>query len=107
MINVMFGENGDNTRTFTFQTPITESGFVKIRKDGEVKWQSYETTTELFSNVDGDVTVHRCIVTDLTPGKYEYMVGTEGCSSDTYTFEVKIFNESTPMRILWTSDYNC
>ena len=104
MINVMFGENGNNTRTFTFQTPITESGFVKIRKDGEVKWQSYETTTELFSNVDGDVTVHRCIITDLTPGKYEYMVGTEGCSSDTYTFEVKIFNESTPMRILWTSD---
>ena len=104
MINVMFGENGDNTRTFTFQTPLTDSGFVKIRKDGEVKWKTYETTTEIFSNVDGDVTVHRCIIKDLEVGKYEYIVGTEGCSSDAYTFEVKVYNESTPMRILWTSD---
>lgn len=104
MINVMFGENGNDTRTFTFQTPLTESGFVRIRKDGEIKWTSYETTTEIFSNVDGDVTVHRCIVHDLAVGKYEYMVGTEGCTSETYTFEVKTYNESTPIRILWTSD---
>jgi hypothetical protein len=104
MINVMFGENGDNTRTFTFQTPIVESGFVKIRKDGELKWTNYETSIELFSNVDGDVSVHRCIVEGLEPGQYEYQVGTEGCISDTYSFEVKIFDQDNAMRILWTTD---
>ena len=104
MINIMFGQNGNTDRTFTFQTPLTDSGFVKIRKDGEVKWTSYETTTEVADNVDGDTTVHRCIVRNLQVGKYEYMVGTEGCSSDTYSFEVKTYNESTPIRVLWTSD---
>ena len=32
------------------------------------------------------------------------MVGIEGCSSDTYSFEVKEYNESNPLRILWTTD---
>ena len=104
MINVMYGENGDTTRTFTFQTPITESGFVKIRKDGELKWESYETSIEMFSNVDGDVSVHRCIIEDLEQGVYEYQVGTEGCISDNYSFEIKKFDANHPMRILWTTD---
>ena len=104
MINVMFGENGNTTRTFTFQTPLTDSGFVKIRKDGESKFKSFETTVELFSNVDGDVSVHRCIIDDLEVGVYEYQVGCEGCTSDSYTFEIKEFNESQAMRILWTTD---
>ena len=104
MINMMYGEDGEHTRTFTFQTPLTESGFVKIRKDGEVKWNNYETTTELFSNIDGDVTVHRCIIEDLENGLYEYQVGTEGCVSDNYSFEIKEFNEEQAMRILWTTD---
>ena len=104
MINVMYGEKGDTTRTFTFQTPITESGFVKIRKDGELKWESYETSIEMFSNVDGDVSVHRCIIEDLEQGVYEYQVGTEGCISDNYSFEIKEFDASHPMRILWTTD---
>ena len=121
MINLMYGENGDNTRTFTFQTPLTESGFVKIRKTGgvqqyettvgvmnigysEAKWISYETTVELFSNVDGDVSVHRCIVENLEPGLYEYQVGTEGCTSDAYSFEVKTYGESKGIRVLFTTD---
>ena len=104
MINVMFGENGDNTRTFTFQTPLAENGFVKIRKDGETKWLSFETNIEMFSNLDGDVSVHRCIIRDLEPGLYEYQVGTEGCVSDNYSFEIKEFNEENGMRILWTTD---
>ena len=104
MINVMFGENGDHTRTFTFQTPIAESGFVKIRKVGESKWDTYETNVEIFSNIDGDVTVHRCIVENLEFGEYEYQVGTEGCVSDNYALEVKEFNEEKGMRILWTTD---
>ena len=104
MINVMYGENGDNTRTFTFQTPLVESGFVKIRKDGETKWESFETTIELFSNVDGDVSVHRCIIRDLEVGVYEYQVGTDGCTSDAYTFEVKEYGQNQGMRILWTTD---
>ena len=104
MINVMYGENGNNARTFTFQTPLVESGFVKIRKVGELKWINHETDVELFSNVDGDVTVHRCIVHDLEVGNYEYQVGCEGCLSDTYSLEVKEFNEENAMRILWTTD---
>jgi hypothetical protein len=104
MINVMFGENGETTRTFTFQTPLVESGFVRIRKDGESKFVSYETTTEVFSNVDGDVTVHRCIIENLENGVYEYIVGCEGCISDSYSFEVRPFNQSKGMRILWTTD---
>ena len=104
MINVMYGENGDSTRTFTFQTPLVESGFVKIRKDGDLKWETFETTVELFSNVDGDVSVHRCIIENLEVGVYEYQVGTEGCVSDNYSFEIKVFDENQPMRILWTTD---
>ena len=104
MINMMYGENGDNSRTFTFQNPLTESGFVKIRKDGETKWISYETNVELFSNVDGDVSVHRCIIRDLEVGNYEYQVGTEGCTSDEYSFEVKTYGTNKGMRILWTTD---
>ena len=104
MINVMYGEDGNTTRTFTFQTPLTDSGFVKIRKDGETKFKNYETTVELFSNVDGDVSVHRCIVEELEVGVYEYQVGCEGCTSDNYMFEVKEYHESNPMRILWTTD---
>jgi hypothetical protein len=104
MINVMYGEKGDTTRTFTFQTSITESGFVKIRKDGELKWESYETSIEMFSNVDGDVSVHRCIIEDLEQGVYEYQVGTEGCVSDNYSFEIKEFNQEKDIRVLWTTD---
>ena len=104
MINMMYGENGEHTRTFTFQTPLTESGFVKIRKDGELKWETHETSVELFSNVDGDVSVHRCIVENLEVGNYEYQVGCEGCLSDNYAFEIKEFNEEQAMRILWTTD---
>lgn len=104
MINMMYGEDGDHSRTFTFQTPLVDSGFVKIRKDGETKWNSFETTVELFSNVDGDVSIHRCIIRDLEEGVYEYQVGAEGCTSDNYSFEVKEYNESQGMRILWTTD---
>ena len=104
MINVMYGEDGEHTRTFTFQTPLTDNGFVKIRKEGELKWVSYETTTEIFSNVDGDVTVHRCIIRDLEDGIYEYQVGTEGCLSDNYSFEIRKFNQEKGIRILWTTD---
>ena len=104
MINMMYGEDGETSRTFTFQTPLCESGFVKIRKDGEVKWINHETSVELFSNIDGDVSVHRCIVEDLEPGLYEYQVGTEGCISDNYSFEIKNFNQSNDIRILWTTD---
>ena len=104
MINMMYGEDGEHARTFTFQTPLVETGFVKIRKDGEAKWNNYETSVEIFSSIDGDVSVHRCIVENLEVGQYEYQVGTEGCISDNYSFEVKEFNEAQPMRILWTTD---
>ena len=104
MINVMYGEDGDHTRTFTFQTPLVDAGFVKIRKVGDLRWDNYETSVEIFSNVDGDVSVHRCIVEGLEFGNYEYQVGCEGCLSDTYSLELKEFNEEQPLRVLWTTD---
>ena len=104
MINVMYGEDGEHTRTFTFQTPLCDNGFVKFRKEGEVKWTTEETTTELFSNVDGDVSVHRCIIKDLEVGKYEYQVGTDGCSSDIYSFEIKEYGQEDMLKVLWTTD---
>ena len=104
MINVMYGEDGEHTRTFTFQTPLCENGFVKYRKEGEVKWISKETATELFANVDGDTSVHRCVIHDLEVGKYEYQVGTDGCSSDIYSFEIKEYGQDDELKILWTTD---
>ena len=104
MINIAYGENGNSTRTFTFQTPITESGVVKFRKEGEVKWSTAETEIEMASNVDGDTSLHRCIIHDLQNGKYEYQVGTDGCMSDIYSFEIKEHNQDNPIRILWTTD---
>lgn len=104
MINIAYGENGNSTRTFTFQTPITESGVVKFRKEGEVKWSTVETQIEMASNVDGDTSLHRCIVHDLQNGKYEYQVGTDGCMSDIYSFEIKEHDQNNPIRILWTTD---
>lgn len=104
MVNVCYGQDGEHTRTFTFQTPLCEDGFVKYRKEGETVWTSVETTTEVASHVDGDTTVHRAIVHDLPVGKYEYMVGTEGCSSDTFSFEIKEYGSNVPINILWTTD---
>lgn len=104
MVNIAYGENGNSTRTFTFQTPLTESGMVKYRLEGEVKWHTVETEIEMATNVDGDTSLHRCIIHDLAVGKYEYQVGTDGCMSDIYSFEIKVHDEDTPIRILWTTD---
>lgn len=104
MINIAYGEKGDSTRTFTFQTPLCQDGFVKYRKEGTTKWTSVETSTEVATNVDMDTTVHRAIIKNLSVGKYEYQVGTEGCTSDIYTFEIKTYDSSTPINMLWTTD---
>ena len=104
MINMMYGKDGNTTRTFTFQTPLAEDGWVKYRKEGEVKWSSKETTIEISKNVDADTSVHRCIIHDLEVGKYEYQVGTDGCSSDIYSFEVKSYGPGDTIRALFTTD---
>lgn len=104
MVNVCYGQEGSHTRTFTFQTPLVEDGFVKYRKEGETVWTTVETETEIASHIDGDTTVHRAIVHNIPVGKYEYMVGTEGCSSDTFSFEIKEYTKDTPINFLWTSD---
>ena len=104
MLNIAYGQNGNNTRTFTFQTPLTESGMVKYRKEGDVKWHTVETQIEMATNVDGDTSLHRCIIHDIPLGKYEYQVGTDGCMSDIYSFEVKEHDSDNPIRILWTTD---
>lgn len=104
MINIAYGENGNSTRTFTFQTTLVKDGFVKYRKEGEAKWTTVETTTEVAPHTDGDTTVHRAIVHDLSVGKYEYQVGTEGASSDIFNFEVKTYDVNNPIKMVWTTD---
>lgn len=104
MMNMGYGENGNSTRTFAFQTPLCEDGFVKYRKENSIKWTTVETNVEMCSNADGDTSLHRCIIKNLSVGKYEYQVGTDGCSSDVYTFEIKTHDQTTPIRIVWSSD---
>lgn len=104
LINVGFGEKGDTTRTFTWQTVRTKQGYVKYRKVGERKFRFVESERKLVVHGDIDATCHSAIVRDLDPGEYEYMVGEEGRWSDLYSFEVKVPSESDTIKFLQVSD---
>lgn len=105
LINVGFGQDGNTTRTFTWQTPRTYEGWVKYRKQGESKWKFVESSRTVITHGDGDAMVHSAIIRKLTPGTYEYIVGEEGRWSDMYTLEVKVKSLSTEtVKILQISD---
>ena len=104
MLNMSYGENGETTRTFTWQSTITNMGMIKYRKQGELKWHSKETTREIVTHLDCEAMVHRVIIHDLEPGMYEYQCGQDGAWSAIETFEVKKYTQDDPMNILWVSD---
>ena len=106
VINICFGQDGETSRTFTWQTPVTEVGYLKYKKISDTKWKTKETTRKFVAHPDSEVTVHSVIIHDLTPGTYVYKAGAEGMWSDEYQFEVK--NRSAEgqkdYKILWTTD---
>lgn len=112
LVNICYGKDGETTRTFTWQSVLTDEGFVKYRKRGEIQWSKVPTQKEIVTHYDTDVTLHRAIVRGLEPGVYEYQCGEEGAWSDIETFEVRKYqqyaNESNyihdKIRMLWTTD---
>ena len=105
MVNMCYGENGDTSRTFTFETPVTDyDGIIKYRKQGETKWIKKKTTKDIVNLYDQVVNIHRVIIHDLTYGTYEYQLGVEGMLTDIETFEVKQYNQSNNLKMLWTTD---
>ena len=104
MLNMCYGKNGETTRTFTWQSTITNMGMIKYRKQGELKWHTKETTREIVTHLDCEAMVHRVIVSDLEPGTYEYQAGQDGAWSAIETFEVKQYTQSDEINILWVSD---
>ena len=99
----MYGEDGNTSRTFTYQTSITDEGYLKYRKQGTEVWTKVETSRKLVRHKDGDATIHSVIIKNLEAGIYEYQAGEEGAWSDIETFEVKIYNSSTPIKFLITT----
>ena len=104
MLNMCYGQDGETTRTFTWQSTITNMGMIKYRKQGELKWHTKETTREIVTHLDCEAMVHRVIVSDLEPGTYEYQCGQDGAWSAIETFEVKQYTQSDEINILWVSD---
>lgn len=109
MMNICYGKNGDTSRTFTWQTKgVTKQGFIKIRKIDSSgvagNWVKYESTREIVTLLDGDITIHRVIVHNLEYSVYEYQAGEEGAWSDIEKFEVVKYSNSRPIKILQTSD---
>lgn len=105
-VNLMYGEDGNTTRTFTYQTSITDEGYVKYRKHGTATWTIKETSKEVIQHLDGEYTLHRAIIHNLENGIYEYKVGFDGCWSEEETFEVKVRPATSrePIKFLWTTD---
>lgn len=107
MINICFGQDGNTSRTFTWQSQVTRRGFLKYKKVGETEWKVVETKRQFISHTDRDVTIHSAIVHNLEPGcTYVYKAGDEGMWSDEYTLEIKdrTKKENETYKILWTTD---
>ena len=104
MVNICYGENGNTSRTFTWQSTLSNMGQIRYRKQGELKWKSKETTREIVTHLDCEAMVHRVIIHDLEPGTYEYMCGQDGAWSAIETFEVKNYTNETPIKFAWVSD---
>lgn len=103
-INIMYGEDGNTSRTFTYQTSITDEGYLKYRKHGTREWKVVETSKEVIQHLDGEYTLHRVIIHDLEETTYEYKLGYDGCWSEEETFEVKTHSDNSPINFLWTTD---
>ena len=104
LINICYGEDGETTRTFTWQTSVTDEGYLKYRKLGDDTWIRVETSKRLVRHKDGDATIHSVIIKNLTEGVYEYQAGEEGMWSDLSTFEVKKYSSSDRCKFCLVTD---
>ena len=104
MLNISYGEDGETSRTFTWQSAITKTGVIKYRKQGEYKWKSKETDKEIVTHKDCEAVVHRVIIHDLEEGTYEYQAGHDGAWSAIETFEVKKYDSTKSLNVLWVTD---
>lgn len=107
VVSVGFGQDGNTTRTFTWQTVPTKYGYVQYKKKGATDWKQVESEKKFVAHPDFvDVTIHKTIVRGFEPGNtYVYRVGSEGHWSDEADLVIKdVRDETTPIRVLWTSD---
>ena len=107
MINMCYGEDGNTTRTWTWQTLPTRKGYLKYKKVGESKWNVIESTKKVITHPDTDATVHSVIVRGLTPGKYVYQVGSNALWTDEIEFEVKAPTNQDLIKMLHVTDQQC
>ena len=106
MMNICYGKTW-STRTFTWQSAITDVGYLRYRKLDEYRWNTIETEREMVRHHDQDCIIHRVFVRDLEPGVYEYQAGEEGAWSDISTFEViehSATNQTDRIKFLQVSD---
>lgn len=104
-INIAFGEDGNTSRTFSFQTPVSIEGYVRYRENNTNIWTTVETNREVIKQGDKQVTLHKVVVKNLSPGKtYEYQCGYEGCWSDIEIFNMKVLGDTDNLKVIWTSD---
>lgn len=105
MINISFGEKGDTVRCFCFHTKVTNQGYVYYKRQSDSTWNVVNTDIQIVKDQDGQSSVHKCKIENLSTGVYEYKVGYPGCWSDVNTFEVKDYNQSnSEINMLWTTD---
>lgn len=110
LINITFGKVA-TTRYFTWQSIMTNSGYVKYRKiknesnAAEISaWKQVESEREIVNNHNIFMTIHRVKLTDLEPGLYEYKCGEEGYWSDIEQMEIRKYDDNSTIKILWTTD---
>ena len=103
-INISFGQDGDNTRLFNWQTRYGSRSRLKYRKKGTDKWTIVLPTETKVELSDISAIINKARIDNLEVGIYEYMVGEEGRWSDTYTFEVKKPSNTDQIKIMVHSD---
>lgn len=107
MINMCFGYEGDNTRTFTWQSMITDKGFIKYKKKDDSTYKIVESIREPINLQDTEATLHRIILKDLEEGSYIYRVGEEGRWSDEYEFTIHYPSNDDKITFLHIGDQKC
>ena len=106
MINITYGVD-ERTRVFTWQSVVTDSGYVRYRVVGELDWVYEESTREMVRHADCDATIHRCIVRNIPIGTIEYQCGEEGAWSDSNKLIIKhhdVTDETDHIKFINTSD---
>lgn len=110
LVNITFGKEA-TTRLFTWQSIVTNEGVVKYRRIKDASgsavteaWKEVESEREIVNNHGTFMTVHRAKITTLTPGLYEYQCGEPGYWSDVELLEVKQYDTTSTLNLLWTTD---